>query len=119
MGWVDLVKELFSQLICFLLGGVAGAGYLFVTLANEMDCGPRLPWRSRRLFWRYFGDRSFEATAERGEKSRRELYGCLVVAAMADLSGTSRSPYPTSREAYDGLLAEAERRFQLKTKERS
>jgi len=110
------LRDLFSQLACFLLGGLIGSCLLFVSLANEMDRGPRLPWRSRRLFWRYFGDRSFEATAERAEKSRRELYGCLVVASMADLSGASRSPYPTSREAYDGLLAEAERRFQLMTK---
>ena len=107
------MRDLFSQLICFLLGGLAGSGYLFVSLANEMDRGPRLPWRSRRLFWRYFGDRSFEATAKGGEKNRRALYGCLVVATMADLSGPGRNPYPTSREAYDGLLAEAERRFQL------
>ena len=107
------MRDLFSQLMCFMIGGLFGAGLLFVSLANEMDGGPRLPWRSRRLFWRYFGDRSFEVTAERGEKNRRELYGCLVVATMADLSGPGRNPYPTSREAYDGLLAEAERRFQL------
>jgi hypothetical protein len=114
------MNDLFADLICFLLGGLCGSSFLFVSLVNEMDKGVRVPWRSRRLFWRFFGDKSFEETAERAEKNRRELYGCLVVAVMADLAGPAcRNPYPKSQEAYDGLLVERERRFQFKMNEKT
>ena len=110
------MSEMLGSLICFALGGLCGAGLLFVSLANEMEQGPRLPWRSRRIFWRFFGDRSFEQTAERAERSRRELYALVLIGTMMDLGGHGRSPYPRSKEATEGLLAEAERRFQFETR---
>ena len=109
----DVVNELMTGLLCFLIGGFCGSALLFVRLANEMDKGPKLAWRSSTIFWRFFGDKSLEVTAARAEASRRAVYGCMLIGAMADLSGRSRSPYPTSRAATEGLLAEAERRFQL------
>jgi hypothetical protein len=54
------MREMLSNLIIFVVGGLCGAATLFLSLANEMEQGPRVRWRSRRIFWRFFGDKSFE-----------------------------------------------------------
>jgi hypothetical protein len=89
---------------------------MFVAIVNEMDKGPKVAWRAKFIFWRWYrnlcGDSSFETIGQNADKARRELFGLVLMGTMQDLGGPR--PIPQSRDAVDALLAEAERRYHVK-----
>jgi hypothetical protein len=105
----------FFEVLAFLGGGLAGSFWMFVSILNELDRGPKVRWRAKFLVWRWwgrlFGDRSFDDVADRADRARRAVYGIVLLGTMSDLGGPR--PIPSSREATDALLAEAERRYQV------
>lgn len=107
--------ELASLCIClffFALGGLVGSMHAMMRMLG-LD-HPRLPWRAKLRFYHFFGENEdLVARAQQIDREIRELYGAILITVLSDLGGSG--PWPRSREAMNGLLAETERRFQSRT----
>jgi hypothetical protein len=97
--------------ISFLCGGLFGTVLQLLAFRRMLFAGEgELPWKARTRLARYFGYLSLSKTSEQVEASDRAEYAVVLVGTLHDLGGPLLLA-PRSKEAFDGMLAEAERRY--------
>ena len=98
-------------LVFFSLGGLAGSLYVMMHLLSSDHL--RLPWRVKLRFYHFFGaEEILIRRAKQLDRDAREVFATIVIMVSADWGGPG--PWPGSKQAMDNVLAEAERRFQLR-----
>jgi hypothetical protein len=104
-------------MIVFLCGGLCGTVLQQMLIKKMLFTDKKLPWRVQTLLTRYFGWMSWSKSCARVEVSERELYATILIGTLHDLGGPRLLP-PSSKQAFDGMLAEAERRYAELCKQR-
>ena len=111
------IVDIMPQVIAFAIGGLVGSGMMWAALLDEMfNNMPPLPWRAKSGIYRFLGFTRMTKVALETDTMFRESYGYTLVATMLELGGPR--PIPQTQAAMEALLAETERRFQLKLKEK-
>jgi hypothetical protein len=111
-------EMLFASGIGFLCGGLFGTvlqqlaiQWMLFTDVNG------LPWMVKTRLTRYFGWLKWSKACSQVEIRDRALYATILIGTLHDLGGPLLLA-PKSKAAFDGMLAEAERRYSEALRER-
>jgi len=110
-------KDLFVYSLCFLLGGLTGTLMQQLAILIAMFEHKDLPWRTQSKLARYFGYGKWADASERVEKAERAVFATILIGVWSDLGG-SRLLTPKSKDGFEGMLVEAERRYAESRKRR-
>lgn len=103
-------NEIFGLVLGFLFGGLFGTVRQQIKFKQLLYTNDGLPWKAKsRLSW-YFGCEKWSESCVEVEIADRSLYAMFLIAALHDLGGPLLLA-PSSKEAFDGMLVEAERRY--------
>jgi hypothetical protein len=103
-------REILEIVLGFLCGGLAGTVLQLEAIKTEILEHKELPWRARTRMARYFGWERLAKSCADVEKSDRAVFATILIGTLKDLGGPLLLA-PRSREAFEGMLAEAERRY--------
>jgi hypothetical protein len=113
MKW-DIV---FVFLFGFLCGGAIGDLAHQMVIQRMLFTYKDLPWRTKTRLARYFGWMRWSNSCAAVETAERAVYATILIGTLHDLGGPLLLA-PTSKEAFDGMLAEAERRYTTRCRQR-
>lgn len=110
--------EIFYAIGGFLCGGLCGTILQHIViqwvLLNDVY---ELPWMVKTKLTRHFGWFKWSKACAEVEACERASYATILIGTLHDLGGP-RLLAPKSKAAFDGMIAEAERRYAITLKER-
>lgn len=104
-------QEIVALVIGFLGGGLFGTVHQQMQIRWMLltDKG-ELPWRVKTRLTKYFGWLDWSKACASVEASERASYATILIGTLHDLGGP-RLLAPESKAAFDGMIAETERRY--------